>query len=160
MVLPEDRYGPFAVSRGDGATRFITLRNLTWDSATYSVRLDRTIGLETGGEIELRRFHPSEALLGRFPAGSEVAVEVPPFRSCLIAASAKALSEIGIMGCDYEVVRETPDKLGHQALGEPGARKRSAGLGRTLIPPGRPDGASAVSLLADKTLRVDSQAEP
>ena len=140
IVLDEDRCGPFAVSRGDGATRFITLRNLTWDPVTYAIRLDGTIGLEPGGEIEVRRFHPSEAILGRFPAGSDVAVEVPPFRSCLIAASTRALPEIGVEGCEYEVVRETPGKpVIVKLLGEPGARKeiRLVSGGRD-ISPGRP----------------------
>jgi hypothetical protein len=157
IILDEARCGPFAVSRGDGATRFITLRNLTWDPVTYSIRLDETIGLEPGGEIEIRRFHPSEAMLGRFPKGSDVAVEVPPFRSCLIAASTRALPEIGIEGCDYELVRETPGKpVVIKLLGEPGARKeiRLVSGGRSFRRAAL-DGASATSLLADKTLRVD-----
>lgn len=156
LVLPEDRYGPFAVSRGDGSTRFITLRNLTWDPVSYSIRLDRTVGLESGGEIELRRFHPSEALLGRFPAGSEVAVEVPPFRSCLIAASTEALAEIGIAGCDYEIVRETPGKPALiRLLAEPGDRKEirvvSSGrkFRRAVL-----DGADAAPLLKRGALQV------
>ncbi len=36
MVLPEGRFGPSAVSRGDGSTRLITLRNLTWQPVTYN----------------------------------------------------------------------------------------------------------------------------
>jgi hypothetical protein len=157
VVLDEDRCGPFAVSRGDGATRFITLRNLTWDPVTYSIRLDETIGLESGGEIEVRRFHPSEAVLGRFPRGSDVAVEVAPFRSCLIAASTRALPEIGVEGCDYEVVRETTGKpTVIRLLGEPGARKeiRLASGGRAFRRAAL-DGADAAPLLDNRILRVD-----
>ncbi len=157
VVLDEDRCGPFAVSRGDGATRFITLRNLTWDPVTYSIRLDETIGLGSGGEIEVRRFHPSEAVLGRFPRGSDLAVEVAPFRSCLIAASTRALPEIGVEGCDYEVVRETTGKPAViRLLGEPGARKEIR-----LVSGGRAfrraalDGADAAALLDDRILRVE-----
>jgi hypothetical protein len=157
IVLPESRYGPFAVSRGDGATRFITLRNLTWNPVTYAVRLDGTIGLESSGEIEVRRLHPSESVLGRFSPGSEAAVEVPAFRSCLIAASTRPLPEIGIEGCDYEVVRETPGKpVIVRLLGKPGAEKEIR-----LAPGGRSfrravlDGADARPLLGGKTVRVD-----
>ncbi len=157
LALPEGRYGPSAVSRGDALTRFITLRNLTWNPVTYSVRLDETLGLETDGEIEVRRFHPSESMLGRFPRGSEVAVEVPPFRSCLIAASSRPFSEIGVEGCDYEVVRETPGKpVIVRLLGPPGAGKEIR-----LAPGGREfrravlDGADASPLLEGKTLRLD-----
>ncbi|MGZ5555770.1 MAG: hypothetical protein ACXW3H_08520 [Candidatus Aminicenantales bacterium] len=157
IVLDEDRCGPFAVSRGDGATRFITLRNLTWDPVTYAIRLDGTIGLEPGGETEVRRFHPSEAILGRFPKGSDVAVEVPPFRSCLIAASTRALAEIGVEGCEFEVVRETPGKpVVVKLLGEPGSRKeiRLVSGGR-IFRRAALDGAGAAPLLDNKILRVD-----
>ncbi len=157
IVLDEDRCGPFAVSRGDGATRFITLRNLTWDPVTYAIRLDGTIGLEPGGEIEVRRFHPSEAILGRFPKGSVVTVEVPPFRSCLIAASTRALAEIGVEGCEFEVVRETPGKpVVVKLLGEPGSRKeiRLVSGGR-IFSRAALDGAGAAPLLDNKILRVD-----
>ena len=161
IVLPESRYGPFAVSRGDGATRFITLRNLTWNPVTYSVRLDGTIGLEPGGKIEVRRFHPSESVLGRFAPGSEVAVEVPAFRSCLLAASSRPWPEIGVEGCDYEVVRETAGKPAVvRLLGMAGAKKEIR-----LTPGGRAfrravlDGADAGRLLAGKTLRLDFPGE-
>jgi len=39
MVLPENSYRPHAVSRGDGKTRLITLRNLTWEPVTHRVAL-------------------------------------------------------------------------------------------------------------------------
>ena len=157
IVLPEDRYGPFAVSRGDGATRFITLRNLTWNPVTYSIRLDGTIGLESGGKIEVRRLHPSESVLGRFSPGSAVAIEVPAFRSCLIAVSSRPLPEIGVEGCDYEVVRETPGKPAIvKLLGMPGAQKeiRLSSGGRTFSRAVL-EGADTGPLLAGKTLRVD-----
>lgn len=162
IVLPESRYGPFAVSRGDGATRFVTLRNLTWNPVTYKILLDRSLGLEAGQEIEVRRFHPSEAMLGRFPQGSEVAVEVRPFRSCLIMASSRPIAEIGVDGCDYEVIRETPGNPAVvRLLGTPGAGKEIR-----LAPGGRKfrraalDGSGANSLLEGKSLRLDFPGRP
>jgi hypothetical protein len=123
MALPEQDFGPFAVSRGDGAARFITLRNLTWNPVHYKVRLDETVGLSSGKDFEVRRFHPSEKILGRFARGSTVDIEVAPFRSCLIGASAGPFREIGVMGCDYEIVRDTPGKpVIIKLLGLPGTR--------------------------------------
>ncbi len=122
MVLPEESYGPFAVARGDQGTRFLTLRNLTWNPITYKVLLDASIGITERKPVELRRFHPAEKILGRYPYGSEVAVEVPPFRSCLLMAATSANDEIAVSGCDYEVVRDTPGKpVILRLLGMPGA---------------------------------------
>ena len=70
MVLPEDRFGPSAVSRGDGSTRLLTLRNLTWEPVTYDVPLDQGIGLESGDVVHVRRFHPRERGLGEFDFGT------------------------------------------------------------------------------------------
>lgn len=106
MVLPEAQYGPNAVARGDESTRLITLRNLTWNAVTYQLQLDQTIGLTQPGQIEVRRFHPHESILGRFERGAMVPVEVPPFRSCLIMATTKPCDEVGVKGCDAEVVRD------------------------------------------------------
>jgi len=121
LALPEARYGPFAVSRGDGLTRFVTLRNLTWDPVTYTLRLDDSIGLTAGDRFQVRRFHPSERIVGGFGRGAEVPIEVAPFRACLVAVSARVLDEIGIEGCDYEVVRDAPGKPAEvKLLGRPG----------------------------------------
>jgi hypothetical protein len=125
LVLPENRFGPHAISRGNGTTRFITLRNLTWNPVTYALPLDGSIGLDGGGEVEVRRLHPSESVLGRFPWGSRVELDVLPFRSCLILASSKPIPEIGVAGCDYEVIRDTPGKPAVvNLLGMPGSTHR------------------------------------
>jgi hypothetical protein len=124
-TLPEKDYGPYAVSRGDDSTRFITLRNLTWDPVNYTVWLDDSIGLAAEGEVELRRFHPSERILGRFEPGSVVHVEVLPFRSYLLLATVRPCPEIGIRGCDYEVVRDVESKPAIiKLLGQPGQEAR------------------------------------
>ena len=110
MTLPEKDYGPYAVSRGDGRTRFLTLRNLTWLPVKYKVMLDGSIGLGERGPVMLRQFHPTERILGEFAFGSQVEVEVLPFRACLVAASTKPMDEPGVSGCDYAVVRDVPGK--------------------------------------------------
>ena len=45
IQLPEEKYGKFAISRGDDQTRLITLRNLSWESRQITIRLDESIGL-------------------------------------------------------------------------------------------------------------------
>lgn len=121
MTLPKERYGPYAVSRGDSRTRLLTLRNLDWTPVTYTVSLDPSIGLTAGGEVEVVRFHPSERRLGRFSAGGQVRVEVPPFRAALLMISADPISEVGVTGCDYEVVRDVAGRpVELKLLGLPG----------------------------------------
>lgn len=110
MTLPEADCGPLAVSRGNGDTRLVTLRNLTWNPVKYKLRLDEAIGLAGGGEVQVRRFHPTERILGNHPFGATVEVEVLPFRACLVMASTKAAKEIAVSGCDYEIVRDVPGK--------------------------------------------------
>ncbi len=125
IILPDKDYGPYAVSRGDGSTRFITLRNLTWEPTKHTVKLDSSIGLTEKGEVELRRFHPSERIIGRFKPGSAVQVEIMPFRTCLLLATVRPCPEIGIIGCDYEVVRDTEEKpVIIKLLGLPGNEAR------------------------------------
>jgi len=123
MELPEAQYGPKAVSRGSDATRFLTLRNLTWNPVKYKVRLDKSIGLALPGDVTLRQFHPEEKDLGTFPDGSEVEVAVAPFRACLLMATVKPIAEVGVTGVAYEVVRDLPGKpVLLKLLGSPGSR--------------------------------------
>lgn len=110
LTLPEQGYGPYAVSRGDEHTRLIALRNLTWQPVRYKIRLDAAIGLAGNGSVELQQFHPTERFLGEFAFGSEVPVEVLPFRACLVMATTRPLEELGVTGCDYAVVRDVPGK--------------------------------------------------
>jgi len=109
IVLPEESYGEKAVSRGNDHLRLLTLRNLSWEPILCKVKLDEEIGLATGTDIELRQYHPTERVIGTFEKGDVVAVEVLPFRSCLLLATSKH-TEFGIKGCDYEVVRDVPGK--------------------------------------------------
>jgi hypothetical protein len=161
MVLPEAGYGEKAVARGDGGTRFLTLRNLGWESVTRQIRLDEEIGLTGSGEVELRQLHPTERVLGSFPRGAVVEVEVPPFRACLLLATT-APQEPGITGCDYEVVRDVPGKpVQVKLLGLPGESRDIR-----LLPAGRTfrsasiDGQPAASLLDGGALTVDFPGEP
>jgi len=124
MVLPEESYGQKAVSRGDDATRLLTLRNLGWDPILCTVKLDEEIGLSTGSDIELRQYHPIERLIGTFEKGSVVDVEVLPFSACLLMATSKR-AEFAIKGCEYEIVRDLPGKpVQIKLLAMPGEKRK------------------------------------
>lgn len=157
MILPEEQYGPYAVSRGDKDTRLITLRNLTWEPKTCTVKLDKTIGLGGAGAVELRQLHPTERNVGRFPPGAEVRVEVLPYRACLLLATSRPSGELGVIGCDYHVVRDVPGKDAViRLLGLPGAAasvklatiRRGTYSGVTL------DGKPAPALLSGQAMDV------
>jgi hypothetical protein len=120
MTLPP-KYGEYAAARGDASTRFVTLRNLTWNPIQYTIQLDEEIGLTEKGRVEVRRYHPSEYILGDFEYGDTVAVTVDPFRSCLVMATVRPCEEIGVRGCAYEIVRDVPNKPAKvKLLGLPG----------------------------------------
>ena len=139
----------------------LTLRNLTWNPVRYAIRLDGEIGLNGSGIVEVRQFHPTERILGSFDRGSVIEVEVPPFRSCLIAATTAPLQEIGISGVDYEMVRDVPDRpVSIRLLGLPGTQATIA-----LSPAGRDfasaeiDGVPASELLRGLPVEVSFPGE-
>ncbi|MCX6632355.1 MAG: hypothetical protein NTW28_32500 [Candidatus Solibacter sp.] len=157
MEIPPARYGPFAVSRGDARTRFLTLRNLTWTPVKYRVVLDASIGLAAGGTVELRRLHPSEAVLGKHPYGSEVEIEVLPFRACLLMASSAGVAEIALTGCDFEVVRDTGGKPAVvKPLGMPGTTASvSLAAGERKFRSATIDGRPAGALLNGGATKIE-----
>ncbi len=91
IVLSERRYGPHAVSRGDGATRLVTLRNLGWEPVTYALEIGEGLGLESAGPFEVRTYHPIERIVGRFELGDVVDIEVLPYRAALILVTSEPL---------------------------------------------------------------------
>lgn len=121
IELPEENYGPYALSRGNGHTRLITIRNLSWEKAIYTLSLDDEIGLDDDGEIELRQFHPTEIVLGSFNFGEKVNITVEPFRSCLLIVSSKPIDEPAIVGADFQVTKNFEGQaVEMEILGWPG----------------------------------------
>lgn len=162
MTLSEDTYGLNAVSRGDDLTRLLTLRNLKWNPVSYSVKLDASIGLKKCSKVLVKTYHPTEKIIGIFPYGATVPVEVLPFRSCLVKVTdASKDLEFGIEGTDYQIIENLPGKpMVIQLLGMPGEEKsvrlrgslnsyRSASL----------EGEQAISLLKGKALTVKFEGE-
>jgi hypothetical protein len=156
IVLPESRYGPNAVSRGDGSTRLITLRNLTWNPVTYRVKLGDEIGLTGTGNVSVRRLHPAERDMGSFAHGTTVEIEVKPFRSCLLLASTHPIDELGVSGSDYEVVRDSAGKPALiKLLGMPGSQAEVKLLaGAREFSSATLDGKPVAGLLRGDTLKV------
>lgn len=91
LVLPE-KYGDFAVARGNDQLRVIVLRNLAWTPRTIQLKLDEEIGLGKRGRVTLTEYHPSERKLGSFAYGSTIKVTVQPFRALLLVATTKTAS--------------------------------------------------------------------
>lgn len=126
LVLPSERFGPHAVSRGDGSTRFVTLRNLSWEDAKVVLPLDGRIGLAGTGASRwtVTRLHPTIEDLGEHPGGSEVEITVPPFRACLVQVAVEGDPSLPLTGVAYEVVRDVPGRpLELRAFGDPGTTR-------------------------------------
>lgn len=120
IALPAATFGTNAVARGDSTTRLLTLRNLTWEPVTYTLPVAE-MGLATRQKVEVRQLHPTENILGTYQSGQSCVVTVPAFRACLLLATTAKCPEVGVSGCDYEVVRDTPDKpVLIRLLGRPG----------------------------------------
>jgi hypothetical protein len=162
LELSEATYGPHAVSRGDDSTRFLTLRNLTWNPVKYKLKLDSSIGLRAGGDVTLREFHPVECDLGTVAAGSEFEVEVPAFRSYLLMATTKAIGEIGVSGVAYQVVRDVAGApIEIKLLGQPGTQAKVKLLpGNWKVSGATLDGQKADNLAQGGEVTVDFPGTP
>jgi len=162
ITLPEKEYGLNAVSRGDDHIRFITLRNLSWNPVTYSVKLDESVGLKRISKVEVRTYHPTEKIAGIFPYGSTVKIEVLPFRSCLIKLSDSSLEkEFGIEGIDYQVVNNLEGKpMIVNLLGMPGTEKKIILSGNySSFKSATIDGEKASALLKGKPVTIRYEGE-
>ena len=161
IVLPEEKYGVNAVSRGDERTRLITLRNLGWNPLTFTLKLDEEIGLEKGKQIEVRQYHPTEKVLGVFKKGDYLEVEVLPFRSCLLVASSDGTPGYAIEGCDYEIIQDVQGKPVKIALlGMPGEEtKISLKNGENRFSAARIDGVEASEFVKGKTISLQFEGD-
>lgn len=116
-------YGKYALSRGDGKTQLLTLRNLTWTPEEITLNLNEEVGLKKGGQVKVRLLHPTEKLLGSYKYGESVKVSVPAFRSMLLAVSTNSqYDEVGVEGVDFEIVKIIPNQpIVIKLLGFPGS---------------------------------------
>ncbi len=162
MVLPESEYGLNAVSRGDDCTRFITLRNLSWNPVSYTVKLDESVGLKKSSKVQVKTYHPTEKIVGKYSYGASVKIEVLPFRSCLIKLSDSSKEkEFGIEGTDYRVITEVKGQpMEIQLLGMPGTDQKIKLSGITsAFKSAAIDGENVSSLLRGKTVSIRFEGE-
>ena len=123
MVLPES-YGDHAVARGNGHTRLLTLKNLTWETTSYTLKLGEEIGLDPAEKIKVIQWHPGERFMGEFDYNGQIEVSIPPFRSALYLVTSEEIEAPIIEGATYEVVRNIPGKsVLIDVLGKPGTRR-------------------------------------
>ena len=156
IPLPEENYGPFAVSRGDENTRLITLRNLNWENASYTINLSEEIGIIDNGQIEVRQFHPVEKVLGSFEFGEQLKVEVDPFRSCLLIVSSTPIDEPAILGTEYKVLKHVEGQsVEIEVLGWPGTSAEITLSDAENYTSALLDGNSEKGLLKGKKLKIE-----
>ena len=161
MVLPENKFGPLAVSRGDDQTRVITLRNLSWEPKQVTIPLDETIGLRSDGDREVRLFHPYEQQLGSHAKGQAVEVEVLPYRATMVVVSTRKLEEPAIVGTPFHLVRDIPDRpVVFTLLGEPGSSASIFPLPEGGFASATLDGKSIPLPTKEKPLKVDFAGKP
>ncbi|MBC8004157.1 MAG: hypothetical protein H7X84_01685 [Verrucomicrobia bacterium] len=161
-ILPEGEYGLNAVSRGDDHTRFITLRNLSWTPVSYKIKLDESVGLKKSSKVQVKMYHPTEKIIGRYAYGAVVDMEVLPFRSCLVKISdAGAEKEFGIEGTDYQVMADLPGKpMEVKLLGFSGTEKNIRLTGKlTGFHSATIDGKPVPELLKGKALMIGFDGE-
>jgi len=121
-ILPKEQYGYCAVSRGDETTRFITLRNMSWTTKSFSISLGKEIGIEKGKKVQVRQYHPYIYDMGLHAVGGSVKVEVLPFRAALVKVTTAAEKDaVTVSGIPYHIVRNVPGKpIEVKLLGMPG----------------------------------------
>ncbi len=156
-VLGES-YGPNAVSRGDGKTQLLSLRNLSWETSTYPLKLDEEIGLTAEGDITLLQMHPTEKLLGKFKKGETVPVDVLPFRSALFIATTEDYSDPILAGTNYQTIKNIPGApIEIEILGMPGTTSNIQLLNASQYTSAKINDKNVSQLLKGKKLKLNFQ---
>jgi len=134
-----------------------------WEPVTYALEIGEGLGLEFAGPFEVRTYHPSERIVGRFELGDEVDIEVLPYRTALILVTSEPVGEVGIEGVDFSVVKDT----GHgpvvvRLLGLPGtsATVRLADDPSRSFSGARLEGIVAAGFEAREELRIAFDGTP
>ncbi|KAA6314421.1 hypothetical protein EZS27_034960, partial [termite gut metagenome] len=68
---------------------------------------DKEIGLTAKGKAKVRLYHPYINDLGTYPTGSNIEVEVLPFRSALVKVTTKKETDkVTLNGIPYQIVND------------------------------------------------------
>lgn len=124
IALPEEVFGPNAVSRGNAQVRFLTLVNPSWTEKTYTFTPGEATGNGQGG-VYVRTIHPYEEDKGFVPQGAPLSVTVEPWRSLLLILSAEPLTDLGVSGMSMRpMTRMDADRFQANLYGLPGESYR------------------------------------
>ncbi|OQX72108.1 MAG: hypothetical protein B6D61_15160 [Bacteroidetes bacterium 4484_249] len=160
MVLPEESYGPYAVSRGDSKTRLITLRNLSWLPKDYEISLGEEIGITDNKSVRLIQIHPYEEFTGQFDFNEKANVSVEPFRSALFIATVDNYDEPLIKGTAFQIVRNVTGKsILIDIVGDPGTEATISLEGFENYESAKIDGLINQRLLEGKSQKVKFKGE-
>ena len=115
------------IAHSNGKSSLIVLRNMTWDAATKTIVLDKTIGLNVSEAtpLAIRQRHPFEYVFSGqgkdYRKGDVFSVRLKPFEIKLIQIDAEHLEESMIAGILYDII-PYPDQKNYdvELLGEPG----------------------------------------
>ncbi|MBQ3044413.1 MAG: hypothetical protein IJD49_00515 [Clostridia bacterium] len=108
IILPEE-YGENAVSRGSKTKRFVSTGNNSWNTKKIAVKIGEETGIDTEKPVAVNIHHPYEKHLGFFRVGDTVEIELMPFRATLIELAAADEAEPMLLGCEYEIIKESKD---------------------------------------------------
>lgn len=160
-IVLDKSYGPNAVSRGNGKTQLISLRNLNWETTSYAIKLDEETGIKANGEITLLQVHPSEKVIGTFSKGETVAVDVLPFRSALFIATTEAYNDPLITGANFQTIKNIPDSpIEIDILGMPGTTSNIKLLNKNQYTSAKINGKEVSKLLKGKNLKLSFPGTP
>lgn len=119
-VLPEQKYGPYAVSRGNDGTRLVSLHNLSWLPVHYEINA-KELGIAKNKKVQIIQIHPHEKFIGNFDNNEPVTVGVDPFRAALFLVTTEYYDEPLIKGTEFDVVRNVEGKpILIDLIGNPG----------------------------------------
>ncbi len=161
IVLPKEKYGEKAVSRGNSDTRLITLRNLSWEQTSKNLTIGEEIGLSENKSYEVRLLHPVERIMGIYKRGESLDIPVDPFRSALLLICPEGEGGPGIIGCDYEIIRDIPgEDIKIKLKGFPGTKHKIKLANNNIRFSGaKLDGKSVSSLTKGKSLNISFDGE-
>lgn len=160
-VLPAKTYGADAVSRGNGVTRLITMKNLTWTKQVHNLTLGDELGLQKGEQVKLIQLHPHEQFLGGHAYNAVVEVSIEPFRSALFIVTTEAYTDPVITGARYQVVQNVPGKpILIDVVGAPGTKASISLLGDVKYKNIELGNYSSKKLLAGKPESVTFSGKP
>lgn len=122
MLLPEQRYGKNAVSRGNAQTRVLSFGNPCWEAREFEILLGKEIGLAPCESVTVISHHPATYKVGTFAYGQTVKITVEPFRAVLLEICESSAAPVlltdqphRVIGKDrYELIKPLPSikKLG------------------------------------------------